>query len=748
VYDPPDGLRWLPVTAAAVTESTDTGFVATLTYSETLTAQLQVEAVAPGRFRLAWAPLQGGDAVAYYRIRPRVDPAEAFYGLGAQLDDVNLRGKLKAMQLELDSLESGYNEAHVPVPFVLGTRGWGLFVECPYPGVFDVAVAEADRVEATFGLGLAAPDGITFHLFAADHPLDVTRHYYDVTGYPVLPARWALGPWIWRDENDDQAQVSSDASTIRALDLAVSGYWIDRPYASGVNTFDFDPGKFDDAQAMLDELHDLGFRVALWHTPYLDEDDPDTAALLDEAVAGGYYPPETGIRFNNWSDLIDLTNPDAYAWWQDLIRRYTDMGVEGFKLDYAEDVVTGVWGARNVWEFFDGSDERTMHSRYQLFYHRVYAETLPPDGGFLLCRAGTYGDQQNVSVIWPGDLDANFAHHGEERTDDGGYTAVGGLPASLIYGLTLGPSGFPFYGADTGGYRHAPPDKEVFTRWFQQTALSSVMQVGTNTNDVPWEPTPENGFDAEMLDWFRVYARLHLRLFPYEWTHAQRILVDGRPLQRPFGLQHPELGVHPWDQYFFGDDLLVAPVLERDARQRDVRFPPGRWVDWFSGEVHDGDQLVTVDAPLDKLPLYQREGSLIPLLRPTIDTLAPTTADASRVDSYATDPGVLYVRVFAGATSTFTLFDGAEVGQGVDSGTFTLTYVDGDEFTAGALFHVVAFGTTPPAAVTDGGVALSVHLDLATLEAADTGWFHDPTGTGTLHVKVGGGSATVTVSLP
>lgn len=664
VYDPPDGLRWLNVVSARVSSTGTDTFALALTFEQEASAALTVTVNDEGSFRLELVPDAGADQVAYFRLRPRVDSAEGFYGLGAQLDDVNLRGRRKAMQLELDSgIESSYNEAHVPVPLILGSTGWGLFCHSPYPGAFDVATQADDLVEATFGTGPASSEGFVFHLFAAEHPLDLTRHYYELTGYPVLPARWALGPWIWRDENDDQAQVESDIATIRQLDLATTGYWIDRPYASGVNSFDFDASQFPDPQAMIDEMHALGFRVALWHTPYLDEDDPDVQALHDEALANDYFPPRTSINFNNWSDPIDLTNPDAYAWWQGLIRRYTDMGIEGFKLDYAEDIVTGVWGARNVWEFWDGSDERTMHSQYPIFYHRVYAETLPTTGGFLLCRAGTYGDQQNVSVIWPGDLDSNMAHHREETTDHDGnpYTAVGGLPASMIYGLTLGPSGFPFYGSDTGGYRHCPPDKETFTRWFQQTALSSVMQVGTSCNDVAWEFDSESGFDQEQLDWYRIYTRLHLRLFPYEWTYAQRILTDGRPIQRPLGLQYPELGVHPWDQYLFGDDLLVAPVMVHGARDRTVLFPPGRWIDWWTGEAYDGDQTQTVDAPLGILPLYQREGSIVPLLRPTIDTTAPTTADASLVDSYDTTPGVLYPVVAAGEASTFALFDQTEL---------------------------------------------------------------------------------------
>ena len=745
-YTPPEGLRWLKVTGAEVTGATDTQATVTLTYSDGKQAELSIELTGEGNFRAVLTPAAQGSDVAYFRLKPQVDPVEGFYGLGAVLDSVNHRGKIRAMQLKIDmNLESGYNEAHVPIPFIIGTNGWGLFVENPYPAVFSVAVEDADRLEVIFGTGAASTGGLVFHLFAAHHPLDVTRHYYDVTGYPLLPAPWALGPWLWRDENDDQAQVISDVNTMRDLDLATSAIWIDRPYASGVNSFDFDPAKFDDSTAMITEIHDLGFRLALWHTPYLDESDPDTADLLDHATQNGYHPPRYGLLLNHWGIPLDFTNPDAFAWWQDLIKNYTDAGIEGFKLDYGEDVVPGLLGVRNKWEFFDGSDERTMHALYQLGYHRAYAETLPSTGGFLLCRGGTYGDQVNVSVIWPGDLDADMTRHGEVIDSNGdSYTSVGGLPASVIYGLSLGPSGFPFYGSDTGGYRHSPPDKETFTRWFEQTALSSVMQIGTSSNNVAWEFEPGTGFDQEMLDWYRIYVRLHLRLWPYEWTLANNIATDGRPIQRPLGLQYPGLGEHPDDIYMFGDDLLVAPVLERDQRTKVVIFPPGRWIDWWSGTVYDGDQTVSVDAPLGVLPLFQREGSVVPMLRPGIDTLAPT-GQPQRVDSYATTPGVLYPRVAAGEASGFTLFDGTLLRQERTAAGITLYARGGAEFDHGILFEVVAFGAAAPQSVVADGNPLSQTASLEELEAAGTGWFYTSERNGSLYVKVSGGEHTVEI---
>ena len=708
LYRPLEDLKWLrPIEAEFVASD---GLALALTYDEGQSARLEARISGDGRFELTWLP-QGG-RTAMLRLGPRAAADEGFYGLGEYFDDVNHRGKVRAMQIEVDpTLESLYNEAHVPVPLLIGTRGWGMFVESFHPGAFAVAHADDTRIEAAFGTS----GELRFHLLAAQHPLDVTERYYQITGFPRLPARWALGPWVWRDESAGQTEVEADVDSMRDLDLAATGYWIDRPYATGVNTFDFESARFPDPTQMIAKLHGLGFRAALWHTPYLDEQDASTAALRDEATSAGYYPSQTGIPLNDWGPPLDFTNAAAVDWWRDQLSAYIALGIEGFKLDYGEDVIVGPFDDRTPWSFSDGSDERTMKNGYPLAYHATYASLLPESGGFLLCRAGAFGDQQHGPIIWPGDLDANMARHGETVDD---YVAVGGLPASVVAGLSLGPSGFPFFGADTGGYRHSPPDKETFMRWFEQTALSTVMQIGTSSNDVAWEPTPENGFDAEVLDSYRVYTRLHLRLFPYLWSYATALLRDGRPIQRALGLAHPELGVHPNDIYLLGDALLVAPIVERGATSRTVTFPEGEWVHWFTGESVSGPGDRVIDAPLGRLPLFLRAGALVPMLRPTIDTLSPTT-EPTRVDSYATDPGVLYVRAVAGHAASFSLFDGGSLA--VEDGV--LRFAPGADLDRGVMFELL--GAAIPSAVEQDGVPLPEHASLAELEAATEGWFHD-----------------------
>src|SRR5262249_16683030 len=162
--------------------------------------------------------------------------------------------------------------------------------------------------------------------------------------------------------------------------------------------------------------------------------------------------------------------------------------------------------------------ERTEHYGYTMLYHQVYAEKLPTTGGFLLCRAGRWSDQTRGMIIWPGDLDASLTKHGEKFTPRGEsqpISGTGGLPTSLIMGLSVGRCGYPFYASATGGYRHAPANKETFIRWFEQSALGTSMEIGDASSETPWEFTADNGRDQATLDLYRQFARLHLRLFPY-----------------------------------------------------------------------------------------------------------------------------------------------------------------------------------------------------------------------------------------
>jgi len=573
------------------------------------------------------------------------EPSENFYGLGESFDHVARRGTHRHMHLTLDlKQESGYNEAHFPVPLLISTKGSGIFVEDRHPGLFDVCKTDPERVTVRF----STPE-LKFHLLFADTPLQVLSRYVELAGKPALPPQWAFGIVQWQDEVDGQAMVMEDALSMRELDLPCSGIWIDRPFATAHESFVFDPDAYPDSEKMIEQLNGLGYRVAIWSAPYLSEDLAEEYALAEQ---NGYFVDSPDIMFEKFGKLVDFTNPGLVQLWQSLISNATGIGIEGFKLDYGEDVISGFGSVKTTFHFHNGEGSDTMHHWYHYFYHKTYRDMLEGDA-FLINRAGCYGDQTITSVCWPGDLCNNFKYHGEDGH-------VGGLPAAMVGNQALSVSGYPFFGSDTGGYRHFRPSKEVLLRWVQHTALSPVLQFGgAGENCNPWDFTHYEGeddgthyvsqYDEETVEIWRKYARLHIRLFPYVYTYAVNARETGVPITRPYGMVHPEQNLHPDFEYFYGDFFVVAPV-HRAAEEIEVLVPPGTWIDWFDREVHEGPAEKTFDAPLDKLVLLVRQGAIIPMLRESVDTLAPVSDP--EVDSYANDPGTLVVRVFPGAEQT------------------------------------------------------------------------------------------------
>ncbi len=704
----PPGFTWrAPATATAAFDGD--ALVLQLTYNRNLTATVRFTKADQGHLVFTFVPETQG-AIGYLRVRPIVGDVEAFYGLGEWFDAANHRGKLRPLQLEADlTVESGSTENHVAVPFLVGSRGWGLFVETLRHGVVDVAKTDPTRVDVIIGTAEASAAGLTVHLFSAADALDVPREYYRVAGFPRAPADWATGPLFWRDESRDQAEVEDDVRQLRALDLPTSGMWLDRPYASAVNSFDFEPAKFPDAGGMVDTIHAAGLRLALWHTPYVEPTAPQRTTVDAQRL----FPRALGTQLNRWSPPLDFTNDSAVIFWRNQLTRYTSHGVDGFKLDFAEDVIAGVSGKRSGWAFSDGQTDRTMTDGYPRLYHSVYRVVLANNDGLLLVRAGRWGEQKTGVVVWPGDIDATLTKFGERFTTRSGeeVVGVGGLPSAIRAGISLSMSGFPYFAADTGGYRHSPPDKETFMRWVQQSALMPVMQTGDSSSQPPWLYTPENGRDAEALDTYRAFARLHLRLFPFFWSHLKAMAQTGRPVVRPYGLAFPTVGAHPEDAYALGDELLVAPIETKGATSREVIKPPGRWFNFFTGVELEGSSgaRLTVTAALTELPLFIREGALIPLLRPGIDTLAE--ASDPGVDSLVNDAGTLWVRAQPG-DGQFTLYDGTQLNQSRNlllaaPGTFFKTFV---------IWELRAETTATP---THAGAVLTEVQDL---EAATSGF--------------------------
>lgn len=776
--NPPEGLRWWKISQADLVKGPQPADGQARVYWRLQTAEvapatalgpvwlLQADLTPKIGFKLnlrAWSPAlaaewakdQPGQGAAaqnaglpmYLRLEHRAPAEEGYYGIGEMMDTPQHRGKVRQLQLEGNfDLDGSSNEGHVRLPLLTGTRGWGWFAQTYRAGIADVAATDPQQVALILN-----GSEVVLHLLVAEKPLDVIGAYWRLTGSPALPAAWSLGGLLWRNENKDQAEVLQDAADLRKHDLAISGLWIDRPYDTAVNDFGFDPQLFPDAKGMVGQLHDQGLRLGVWSTPYLDPGyaGKPKAKHHEKAKAAGWFVqgPGASSTILKWGPPIDFTHPDAAAFWRTQVQQYADLGIEGYKLDYGEDIVLGIVHVRLPWLFHDGSDERTMHHAYQLGYHAAYAEKLPKlngldGGGWILARSSTWGDQAQTSMIWPGDLCAGWVKHAECTAD--GECHAGGLPSSVSAAISLPTAGFPLFGADTGGYRHGRAPKELFLRWLQHTALTAVLQIGGGSDHHPWlapavnnKLTPGSAFDAETLAVSRELIRLHARLFPLLWSELLRASLQwsGTGPLRPLGLAFPQLAgdpglrAHEADQHLLGEHLLVAPVIT-PGLTREVWFPPGIWRDWFDGSVHDGGSkghLETVAAPLTKLPLYVRSGAPVPLLRPTVDTLAPTKDP--KVDSFANQRGLLWLQVRGPLQpAQALLWDGTTYGVEVSAGTkVVLKTAAGSEFKQGVRWVLDDLGAAPSSLVVQGK-SVPMAASLAAVDACtEACWYADPT---------------------
>jgi alpha-D-xyloside xylohydrolase len=657
------------------------------------------------------------------------DPAEPIYGTGDAPLTANVAGQLRELELRVDlRSESGLNETHVPVPLVLWPRrGVGLFVADDRPGALDLGKADPTRVTATF----TAPARGTYRVFiyTADTPLDLVRDYVALTAKPAVPPRWAFAPMQWRNEWKSSDEVRGDADAMRARHIPGSTIWIDNPWETAYNTFDIDETRFAQPAQLLADLRAQGYNVILWSTPYVDQAGA-TAADYAEAIANDYVVTDDAdvpLLFpwqNGPGLMVDFTKPDATAWWQHKISKVTSIGVRGFKLDFGEEIVPDIGGSIVAMKTSAG-DNTVMHARFAGHYHRAYLDALTAHDGFLLTRAGAWGEQQFNTSIWPGDLDSDLSVHGVDNGD--GQINVGGLPSAISRGLSLSVSGYPFFGSDIGGFRDGPnqgaPTTETLLRWAEYAALGTIMQLGGGgPHHNPWDSTV---FDPGADVIYKQYAELHMLLNPYLWTLASQAGVDGTPVTRPAGFVY-DCACDP-AMFLLGDAILVAPVIVAGATTRDVVLPPGSWVDRWTGAhvTGDGHTSITVPAPLDRLPMWYAAGSLVPMFAQPADTLLP--ASVPGVTSYANPAlgGALRLVYSPGpAMATTTVHDGTRA----TGNATTLTISTGSDY-RDVVFDIDGRGLSgalnAPTAVALDGVDLPAAADQPAFDVCSGCWLYD-----------------------
>ncbi len=669
------------------------------------------------------------------------EAAEALYGTGDAPIRSNVAGTVREMSLRVDlQSHSSLNETHVPVPLVMWPRrGAGMFIADDRPGALDLGAAQPDRVTATFTL--PARGAFRIYLYTATSPLDLVRTYVALTAKPAVPPRWAFAPQQWRNVWNSSDEVRGDAAEMRTRRIPGSVMWIDNPWQTGYNNFIVDETRFVGPAQLIADLTAQGYKVLFWSTPYVGT-TPELAADHAEGNANHYFVTDDGGLTVDWpwqdgpGALVDFTRDGATAWWRQRINRVVALGASGFKLDFGEELVPDLAGTLIPF-LLAGGDNSTHHNRYAAGYHDAYLGALPPGEGFLITRAGAWGEQATNTAIWPGDLDSDFSEHGVLRA---GKRNVGGLPSAISRGLSLSVSGYPFYGSDIGGFRGFPTT-EALLRWAEYAALGTIMQLGGGgKSHDPWDTTL---FDPGADVIYKKYADLHMQLNPLLWTLALQAGKDGTPVTTPARFVHDCLCDDA--MFLLGNHILVAPVVAPGATTRTVVLPPGPWVETATGATvfGNGRDPITVPAPLDTLPMWYAADALIPMFARPADTLLPATAPG--VTSYA-DP--TYGRelrvVYAARTSSIPLeaspgmvvHDGSEL-----SASFTMvTLTAGTQYSVFTIdvdgrTHADAFAA--PTAVSVNGADLpSVADDAALFACAAPGCYRFESATKHLQVRV------------
>jgi alpha-D-xyloside xylohydrolase len=540
-------------------------------------------------------------------------PDERLFGFGERFVPIDQRGR-RWESWTTDALNTATQRAYKPVPFGLSSRGYGIFVNSTARIDFDIgatsSLSAAFTVEAT---------ELDYFFIFGPALSDVLRRYWRLTGEPPLPPRWSFGFWTSRFGYASRQEVEEIAHSYRERAIPCDVIHLDPQWMGAQEKWcdlSWDTTAFPDPPGMIGSLRAQGFRVCLWENPYV----PHGCDQFAEGAANNYFVQNAAgepYLIPGWTEsgtptaVVDFTNPAAVAWWQEKHRRLLAMGVATFKTDFGE-------AAPPDGQYHDGTPGHQAHNLYPLLYNRAVFDELDDytrGQGLIWSRSTTAGGQR-YPVHWGGDSLCTWDH----------------MAATLRGGLNLILSGFAYWSHDIGGFS-GDSNAALYARWAQFGLFCSHARAHGTTAREPWV------FGEETEDIFRKYATLRYRLLPYIYSCAARAVVTGRPLLRPLLLDfQDDPSTHTLDlQYLFGDAFLVAPVFS-EADHVAVYLPQGRWVDYWSKVTHAGPGWVTVHAPLDKLPLFVREGAIIPM-GPPLQYVDESPLDPLTLDVYPAGEG-------------------------------------------------------------------------------------------------------------
>ncbi len=578
----------------------------------------------------------------------RIQPDEHFYGLGERAFSLDRRGRrYGTWHTDPQTYGLDRDPIHLCMPVLLGLhgqgrQGYGLFFDNTFRGHFDLGATNPDV--ASFG---AEGGELRYYFMYGPALTTVVERYTELTGRTVLPPLWVLGYHQSRWSYYPEARVRKLAADFREVyHVPCDCIHLDIHYMDGYRCFTWDSERFPDPAGLIADLHQQGFKVIVIIDAGIKADDSYWVCKsgLERDVFCKYPDGETLFKGPVWPGncyFPDFTAPRVRTWWGELYEALTDVGVDGVWNDMNEPAVFGPPGTtlpdcvRHDLEG-RGGDHIEAHNVYGMQMARATAEGLmmlrPGERPVCISRSGWAG-MQRYAMSWTGDNESNWSS----------------LWLTMPMVMNLGLCGLANTGPDVGGFSGCAT-AELFTRWLQMGVFLPFLRAHTEHASPDQEPW---SWGEPYLSVNRRTIELRYRLLPYLYTAFWQCAQTGVPIVRPLLLPfQDDAATHTLDdQFMCGDAFLVAPVIEEGATSRSVYLPAGVWYDFWTGEPLTGPAHVEVEAPLERVPLFVRAGSVV-VMGPPLDWVGQRATESLTLHVYPGD-GVSWLYEDDGETLSY-----------------------------------------------------------------------------------------------
>lgn len=566
---------------------------------------------------LGWQPGENGNSPAGGICRQHLPAGVHLYGLGEKAFGLERRGRRYELVNSDPECYTWYDDPlYQSIPFFLAlapveslgsggktggaTAAYGILLDNASHSAFDFGYAQAGE------LSFSAEAGeMRYYFMAAPRLTDVIETYTALTGRIALPPLWALGYHQARWSYPDEATVRQLAAEFRRRCIPCDAIYLDIDYMDGFRCFTWNEQAFPNHRQMIADLRDVGIKTVAIVDAGIKM-DPGYSVHDDGLAQDVFLKYPDGQLFHGpvWPGecyFPDFTSPTVRRWWGDLYAPLVEEGIAGFWNDMNEPSIFRQQTMPGVLRHDcdgRGASHREIHNAYGTQMARATAEGLArlrPDERQLVISRAAFAGHQRHTMVWTGD----------------NYSTWDGLRLTVPMSLSLGLSGLAFNGADVGGFM-GDCTGELLARWMQLGAFTPFFRNHAAMHSVQQEPW---AFGPEIEAICRRAIELRYELLPTLATAFWECSQTGLPIMRPLVLAYqgdPHVAALD-DQFMLGGDLLVAPVLEPGVAGRRVYLPAGEWIDFWTGQRLAGGRDHWADAPLDRIPLYVKAGSVLPM---------------------------------------------------------------------------------------------------------------------------------------